>query len=444
MLPQFDRLKLLLAGSLLLGGAAGCSASRNSQATATNRPQETRYGATPKRILPPVADTDGGSAEEYPDFRGPREPGHIPGEPGRSFIRSAPEAPTAGPGPELSEPPEFPSADDMTHRTSRPFLPSLKSKTSSAPRQTSSASASRRATLASQNTPAADPAWGTEQYSGMVVLELPPELAAASARKSGAAPQRQTLPLARGSASGPALAAASRPREWSGTPVAATEEVPQWAPARTLATRQVSNPETPSASKTTALEVSSTVAKSEAVRVIDPPRLSTTPTDGDIDAPGSTTADELAISRMLLCREVRGFGDVDELQTAYLRQGQPILIYTALDSFLSVATAKGYRTLTSSVLEIQTRSGEVVLRMPLGTAIDQTESPRQDFFLTHKLTIPENLPVGDYVFDLRVEDLQSHETARARMDVAVRGDRTRPGGTGDTSIFATRPDSFRR
>jgi hypothetical protein len=127
-----------------------------------------------------------------------------------------------------------------------------------------------------------------------------------------------------------------------------------------------------------------------------------------------------------------------------LQRGQPLLVYASLDNFLSIATAKGYRTLTSSTLEIQRADGDVVLRMPLGTAVDLSDVPRQDFFLTHSMTIPENLPAGDYIFDLRVDDMQAHESCRSQMAVTVTADRIRPDGTGDTSKFATRPDSFQR
>jgi len=147
---------------------------------------------------------------------------------------------------------------------------------------------------------------------------------------------------------------------------------------------------------------------------------------------------------MALCRQVRGYDDVVEIPPQQLRRGQPILVYAALDNFLSIATAKGYRTLTLSTLEILGSDGDVVLRMPLGTAVDLAEVPRQDFFLTHRVTIPENLPAGDYFFNLRIDDLQAHETSRSQLAVTVTADRTRPDGTGDTSKFATRPDSFQR
>jgi len=181
----------------------------------------------------------------------------------------------------------------------------------------------------------------------------------------------------------------------------------------------------------------------EPVRMTDPPRLNVPPSGGDSDNQAEVAAG-LAVSRMVLCRQVRGFDDVVEIHPQQLRRGQPILVYAALDNFLSVATAKGYRTLTLSTLEIQVPDGDVVLRMPLGTAVDVSEAPRQDFFLTHRVTIPENLPAGDYIFALRIDDLQAHETSRSQLDVTVTADRTRPDETGDTSKFATRPDSIQR
>ena len=181
----------------------------------------------------------------------------------------------------------------------------------------------------------------------------------------------------------------------------------------------------------------------EPVRMVDPPLLNIPPSDGDPDS-GIEAAAGLAVSRMVLCRQVRGYDDVVEIQAQQLRRGQPILVYAALDNFLSIATATGYRTLTLSTLEIQDADGDVVLRMPLGTATDLSDVPRQDFFLTHQVTIPVNLPAGDYIFDLRIDDLQSRESSRSQMAVTVRADRTRPDGTGDTSKFATRPDSFQR
>jgi hypothetical protein len=181
----------------------------------------------------------------------------------------------------------------------------------------------------------------------------------------------------------------------------------------------------------------------EPVRIVDPPRLNSPPSGGNSEV-ATLPAGGLAVSRMVVCRQVRGFDDVVEIPVQQLRRGQPILIYAALENFLSIATATGYRTLTLSTLEILAADGSVVLRMPLGTATDLSDVPRQNFYLTHQVTIPENLPAGDYILALSIDDLQAHESSQSQLAVTVMADRTRPDGTGDTSKFATRRDSFQR
>ncbi len=160
------------------------------------------------------------------------------------------------------------------------------------------------------------------------------------------------------------------------------------------------------------------------IRMADPPRLNAPPSGASsrgeaemLDAP----SEGLEIAKLLICRQVRGFDDVMEFNAQNLRQGQPVLLYAALEKFLSIATGEGYCTQTRSTLEIQSLRGDVLLRIPLGPAVDFVETPRQDFFLTHRVTIPANLPPGSYVFDLRVDDVQSRESARAQLHVTGHG-----------------------
>jgi hypothetical protein len=186
----------------------------------------------------------------------------------------------------------------------------------------------------------------------------------------------------------------------------------------------------------------------EPVHMFDPPRLSAPP--ASVSSPDSATelssasAAGFEIAKVLICRQVRGFDDVVEYDAQSLRQGQPILVYAALDGFLSVATGEGFRTQTLSSLEIQSLGGEMLLRIPLGTAVDISRTPRQNYFLTHRLTIPGNLSPGPYVFELRVDDVQSHQSARGQVYVTVTADRSRQDEMGGTSKFAMRHDSFLR
>jgi hypothetical protein len=185
------------------------------------------------------------------------------------------------------------------------------------------------------------------------------------------------------------------------------------------------------------------VPGTEPVRLADPPLLRTTPTDGGYETP-SETEKGLAIGQMRICRQVRGFEDVVELDAGRLRHGQPILIYATLENFLSLATSKGYRTLTLSTLEVSTPEGEMVQRQPLGTAVDLVDVPRREFFLTHLITIPQDLPAGDYTFELCVDDLLGHASAHARIAVRVTEDRTPRDGMADTLKSAMRPASFQK
>jgi hypothetical protein len=176
----------------------------------------------------------------------------------------------------------------------------------------------------------------------------------------------------------------------------------------------------------------------EPIRLANPPRLRTPPVDGSCET--RSDADRgLAIPRTLICRQVRGFEDVVPLDPRRLSRGQPLLIYATLENFRSMPTSKGYRTLTLSTLEIRTPDGEVLQRQPLGTAVDLVEIPRRDFFLTHLVTIPGDLPAGDYLLDLTVDDLLKHESAHAQIAVRVTEDRSPRDGTADISKFASRP-----
>jgi hypothetical protein len=181
----------------------------------------------------------------------------------------------------------------------------------------------------------------------------------------------------------------------------------------------------------------------EPVRLVDPPVLRTPPIDGGYET-RAVSDRGLTIPRIQICRQVRGFEDVLPLDAQRLRKGQPVLIYATLEGFRSMATSKGYRTLTLSTLEIRGSDGDLLQRQSLGPAVDLVEVPRREFFLTHLVTIPENLSVGEYIFELCVDDLLKHESARARIAIGITEDRSPRGGTADTSKFATRPAGSRR
>lgn len=407
-LRRHDHCEWFLAGTLLLVGAAGCSGARTgTHATAANPRPETRIGSSAAGGSS-RAEADPGPADEYPDFRGRGQTS--PGPRGPSLPPSA--APGA-PAEDLSEPPPFPGVDQQNDGGPAASLSPRGAQRSLL------AAAARRPEARSVAMPV------SERHPASAAM--PPRSVTGTASRPSPVTEPSTEPLFVPVHESRRIA--SKPPEWS---------------LRFRSGREVDFDREPQilAGGPTVTNGDS-IPGSEPVRMDDPPRLNAPPSGSEaelLDAP----SEGLDIAKLLICRQVRGFDDVVEFNAQGLRQGQPILIYAALEKFLSIATGEGYRTQTLSSLEIQMLNGDVLLRIPLGTAVDVAETPRQGYFLTHRVTIPDNLPSGPYVFELHVDDMQSREAARAKVHVTITADRSRQDETDGTSKFATRPDSFLR
>jgi hypothetical protein len=152
----------------------------------------------------------------------------------------------------------------------------------------------------------------------------------------------------------------------------------------------------------------------------------------------------LSISRMALCRDVRSFNEYTEIDVGHLQPGQAFLIYAALENFRSISTLNGFQTLTLSSLEVWTRSGQQVARQTLGTATDVSDAPRDQYYLTHAMKVPDNLVEGDYVLQLNVFDLNSRQTSKSFLAVRITGGHNHQGATGGSGELASRPSSSRR
>jgi hypothetical protein len=184
-------------------------------------------------------------------------------------------------------------------------------------------------------------------------------------------------------------------------------------------------------------------AEREPVRLVEPPPLHAPPIVGK--APARTDAGRgLTIPQIQICRRVNGFDDIVPLDAERLRQGQAILIYATLENFHSIATEEGYRTLTLSTLEVQRRDGRIVHHQSLGTAADVAQTPRREFFLTHLVTVPEELPPGEYIFLLSINDMLRHGRAQAQIAVRIMEDRSPRDETAGISGSATRPAGFQK
>lgn len=469
MLPRFTRLPLILAGALVLLAESGCYSPCGSSSAATCRysasaasPQGGSYSSTPQ--------AGNSGTGEYPTFRGPREPAPVYGSDGSPAQPIPRRAPDGRSGPALQEtPPALPSGDDddddgdtsanatpsktfqqkfadFWHQTTSRQRPGVHAtnRTSPAARPVGSIQV-RRVTRPSENQVAQRRPAGSSSGPGraadtrIVKLVPPPEMYTFADEPT----QRLPLPIdGRQVAASAQFAArsASRPvpamRSVEPAPLdsgftasrsadEAPQQVPDWTEGSVKGQPRAAVPET------------------GPVRVVDPPRLQTPPAGQELDS-RSTASGVLAIPRIAICSQVRGFGNIVEFDVRKLRQGQQIVIYATLENFRSIATSKGYRTLTLSTLEVRKAAGDVLKRQPLGTAVDLADTPRRDFYLTHLVSVPEDLPAGDYIFGLFVDDLLGHESARTEIAVRITEGRSRRDGTADTSESATRPAGFRR
>jgi len=157
----------------------------------------------------------------------------------------------------------------------------------------------------------------------------------------------------------------------------------------------------------------------EPVLLSDLPSLVPPPATANIQVAGDRQ--DLRIDRIALCNEVRGYDDVAQIDPQRLKRNVPFLVYVSLQNFRSRASHEGSQTLTRSQAELRTLAGEVVWRQALGTANDFAAKPRHQYFLAHEIAIPAQIPAGNYLLSLRVEDVLAEQAAVAQVPVRVQG-----------------------
>jgi hypothetical protein len=130
---------------------------------------------------------------------------------------------------------------------------------------------------------------------------------------------------------------------------------------------------------------------------------------------------ELEISRVAVCREVVGYDEVRELDVNRLMAGQALVVYASLANFQSQAGQRGYRTHTRSTVELRNARGSVVSSDVPREAVDLYPEPRHEYALAHDFTIPSNLPPGEYVLRVDVEDVLAKRRTEAQLPIRIQG-----------------------
>jgi len=158
-----------------------------------------------------------------------------------------------------------------------------------------------------------------------------------------------------------------------------------------------------------------TVAGAPSSAPADPPTPSAVL---DTALPAFENRTPLTIRAMQICREVRGFGDVDPLDSRSLRAGQTILLYCELDGLRDLRIAAGFVSRIHSRVELfRSKDGAPIWSQDLGVAEDHCARRRRDSFANCRITLPVPLPPGDYRLRLIQNDLV--EGGSASADIAL-------------------------
>jgi hypothetical protein len=142
-----------------------------------------------------------------------------------------------------------------------------------------------------------------------------------------------------------------------------------------------------------------------AAEVIDSLRLATEMLRG----PGRLQAKNLAF-----CRRIRGYGNVDRIESTAFTRGQPMLLYSEVEHFFTEPVlGGGFRTRLSSTLELLDAAGDVVWSQEFAAVEDHSSGPRRDYFMSHSFRLPANLATGRYYVRLTLHDELADRSALA-------------------------------
>jgi hypothetical protein len=133
----------------------------------------------------------------------------------------------------------------------------------------------------------------------------------------------------------------------------------------------------------------------------------------------------LKIPNAALCWSVQSFGNYDALPQPWkFPAGQPnmVVLYCELTGFRSEANKDRpgwYRTLLGERLAILSTDGTELWQYDEPAIEDPCRRPRRDFFVTKKLRIPANLPVGRYVLKITIRDRLANRVAETNLPFEI-------------------------
>jgi hypothetical protein len=123
---------------------------------------------------------------------------------------------------------------------------------------------------------------------------------------------------------------------------------------------------------------------------------------------------DLLVPRVVLCRQVRSFGDFQPIEPPTFTAGHDhqVIVYTEVANFHSEETdEQRFRTALSLRVEILRPDGERAWQKEAQTIEDLCRNRRQDFFLAQIIRLPATLEAEDYFLRVIVEDQLAQKVA---------------------------------
>jgi hypothetical protein len=128
----------------------------------------------------------------------------------------------------------------------------------------------------------------------------------------------------------------------------------------------------------------------------------------------------LEVAVLKLCRKVNGFGDIETLEPATRRAGQPVVLYCEMIGLTYEPAAGQFRSRLAADLELIPPGTETpAWSHSLGTVEDNCRRRRRDYYANYKFTLPENLPAGEYRLRLREKDLATERVATSETSLTI-------------------------
>lgn len=136
---------------------------------------------------------------------------------------------------------------------------------------------------------------------------------------------------------------------------------------------------------------------------------------------------DLSIPTLALCREVRGFGNYDEMSPRFIAgKTSQTVVYCEVANFSSQlaenqsSDKQMWQTSLTQEIALYTESGmAVMLDKSPKQSTDLCRERRHDFYIPRLLTLPPNLSIGRYYLKVSVVDKQANRVAESSIPIDI-------------------------